>query len=240
MEQDAGIKKVQDAAYEIMKEVINICRTEKLQCFLVEGSMLGAVRHQGFIPWDDDIDMAMPRKDFERFFHDSCQRLPEYMYVQYYENYGKKDITFPRSPRVCDSRHKIQVHIYEDSEVIDPYIDIFVLDGMPKGKICQKLHYVHLYMLYIFYKFVTAERIGTHIKRNRMASIGICVAKGLHLGKIFNAQNAFRRLDQALKNIHTIIRIPWLCSALITVKSRLFPEATTEKEDRCRSGIQRF
>lgn len=194
-----NIKEIQNASLEILKEVIKVCRSEKLNYFLVEGSMLGAVRHKGFIPWDDDIDIAMPREDYEQFVHESYKKLPGYMYIQYYENYDKKDATFPRSPRVCDKRHMIQIHIYDNLEKINSFIDIFVLDGMPEGKVHQRLHYIHLFVLYVFYKFVTAERIGTHIKRSRIAVIGISIAKHLHLGKIFNARDVFEHLDRTLK-----------------------------------------
>ena len=52
---------------EILKEFQQICNNNGLRYFVVAGSMLGAVRHHGFIPWDDDIDVAMPRTDYDRF-----------------------------------------------------------------------------------------------------------------------------------------------------------------------------
>ena len=52
---------------EIALEVVKICREQGLKCSLYGGSVLGAVRHNGFIPWDHDIDMCMPRKDYDKF-----------------------------------------------------------------------------------------------------------------------------------------------------------------------------
>ena len=59
--------KVHEASLEILKEIDRICRKYKIQYMLDSGSLLGAVRHQGFIPWDDDADVAFTRKNYEAF-----------------------------------------------------------------------------------------------------------------------------------------------------------------------------
>lgn len=64
---DELLHKLQDVLLEIMDEFVRICEENKLQYFLVYGTAIGAVRHHGFIPWDDDMDVAMPREDFEKF-----------------------------------------------------------------------------------------------------------------------------------------------------------------------------
>lgn len=61
----------------MLDEVDRICKTHRLQYFLVHGSLLGAVRHKGFIPWDDDLDIAMPRADYDRFVELAARELPE-------------------------------------------------------------------------------------------------------------------------------------------------------------------
>ena len=58
---------VHDRMLQIATEVDRICREQGLKCSLYGGSIIGAVRHNGFIPWDHDIDMCMPRKDYDRF-----------------------------------------------------------------------------------------------------------------------------------------------------------------------------
>ncbi len=57
---------IQQGCFEIFKEFDLFCRIHNLRYYLLGGTMLGAIRHKGFIPWDDDIDVGMPRKDYEK------------------------------------------------------------------------------------------------------------------------------------------------------------------------------
>ena len=73
------LRKVQLTQLEIAKEIKRVCEENDIRYFLADGSFLGAVRHQGFIPWDDDMDFGMMRSDYERFCRIAPQKLkPEY------------------------------------------------------------------------------------------------------------------------------------------------------------------
>jgi len=67
---------------ELLKSFIDCCNRLNLGYYLLGGSMLGAVRHKGFIPWDDDIDVAMKREDYEVFLRNAQKILPDYYFVQ--------------------------------------------------------------------------------------------------------------------------------------------------------------
>ena len=61
------LKKIHEVELEILKDFMDICDRHDLTYFGIAGTGIGALRHQGFIPWDDDIDVALPRDDFEKF-----------------------------------------------------------------------------------------------------------------------------------------------------------------------------
>ena len=65
------VKEIQKVSYEILLEIDRICKKNDIAYMLVAGTALGAIRHKGFIPWDDDIDVGMIRSDYEKFI-DLC------------------------------------------------------------------------------------------------------------------------------------------------------------------------
>lgn len=74
---DITLHKVQRLELEILKDFMSVCDEYDLKYFGLAGTGIGAIRHQGFIPWDDDIDIALPRKDFDRFLELVQQKFPE-------------------------------------------------------------------------------------------------------------------------------------------------------------------
>ena len=120
---------LQKVEYEILKVFIDICDKLDLQYFLVCGSALGAAKYKGFIPWDDDMDVALPRSDYEIFCQKAQAMLPEYLFLQnsntdkYYPLIFSKirhiGTTFIEKPYAkTNMNHGI-------------YIDVFPLDGYP-------------------------------------------------------------------------------------------------------------
>ena len=78
------LKKLQKTEIKILNEFVRICKKNNLSYVLLGGSLLGAIRHDGFIPWDDDIDVAMPRKDYDKFIKCYYKELKEEFVLDYY------------------------------------------------------------------------------------------------------------------------------------------------------------
>lgn len=76
------LEKLQNTQIEILKEIVRICEKHQLRYFLIYGTLLGAIRHNGFIPWDDDLDIGMPREDYEKFKEIAKEELSDSYFLQ--------------------------------------------------------------------------------------------------------------------------------------------------------------
>ncbi len=127
---------LQKTELEILSEFIKICDMLDLPYFAVCGTALGAARHGGFIPWDDDVDVAMPREAYQRFISEAPKLLPKHLFLQNY-------LSEPKFPMLYSKLRNSQTTYIEKSAAHLPinhgvYIDIFPLDGYPKDKEEQK------------------------------------------------------------------------------------------------------
>lgn len=119
-------KKLQKYELEILKKFHEICESNNLKYILDYGTLLGAIRHEGFIPWDDDIDVAMQRKDFVKFEQIASKVLPENMFLQTHKTDKNYYVPLPKI-RLIDDNYKEKSLEHFDI-VHGPWIDIFVYD----------------------------------------------------------------------------------------------------------------
>lgn len=103
MYKELDLKSLQFNLLQMMQKINEICCQEKIKYFMLGGTFIGAVRHKGFIPWDDDIDIAMDRKNYEKFLSIIEKKLPSNMELVYY---NKKE-TNVHWIKIIDKRFRI-------------------------------------------------------------------------------------------------------------------------------------
>lgn len=133
------LKEMQQIQLECLIEFDRICRNHKLNYSLDGGTLLGAVRHKGFIPWDDDIDVIMLRKDYEKFFLICKNELDsERFFLQEHRTDPYYNVGYPRIRRNSTIyRRAGHEHMKYHGGV---FIDLFVLDNVPNNRILRVIH----------------------------------------------------------------------------------------------------
>ena len=194
------LRELQIVELKILKEVVRMCEKHSLEYFAIDGTLLGAVRHGGFIPWDDDVDIGLPRDSFERFVELAPKELPSSMSINYFKYHEDDDKELSYGVRVYCNDLKIIQHVTENSQPHDVNIDIMQLDGMPKGKLKNKLHQYHLLGLKALAKMTQPETIGTHLQnRPAIDRVLIFLAKHCNPFRKMNTKKMYLRLDRCLK-----------------------------------------
>lgn len=126
---DEELKRVQGELLIIAKEIKRVCKKNGINYFLVGGTLIGAVRHKGFIPWDDDLDMGMLREDFEKFLKIAPEELGEGFFLQ----------TWDTDPEYGHAFAKVRMNGTVYREKADSakkthqgfFVDIFPYDNIP-------------------------------------------------------------------------------------------------------------
>ena len=128
---EISIEELKDMQIDMLEKIHVFCIKNDIRYFISYGSLIGAIRHKGYIPWDDDIDISMPRPDFEKFIHLFNGAYPELEVIapelnwKFFESYAN----------VYDNR----TILIEDNNLhngvdIGIKIDIFPIDGVPSDK----------------------------------------------------------------------------------------------------------
>ncbi len=120
------LKELQGESLKILRDVHAFCVQNDIRYSLYGGTLIGAIRHKGFIPWDDDIDIIMPRPDFERF----CHIYESTRYCLISNNIDKR--CYMAMGRVCDKQKTVMKSMLPwCNNEVGCWIDIFPADGLP-------------------------------------------------------------------------------------------------------------
>ena len=185
----------------ILKKVLRIVEEHHLDYYVLGGTLLGAVRHKGFIPWDDDIDIGIPRPDYEKFllfaekelsgpFHLYSYKTGKQRSDTYFSKVVNEDITITRMSGGSEKKYPI-------------WVDIFPLDGVPEGKLQFFIWKNKGILLSKLFTLTQASRQYNDSltsgqfdsKKERF----ICILTKLHITHLLNEETLWTKLDQELK-----------------------------------------
>lgn len=131
---DADLEQLHQVLLGMLLDVAQVCEQLGISFFLGEGTLIGAIRHQGFIPWDDDLDLYMLRADYERFLHLAPSKLGARYRVQHpttVQNYWSSFLKV----RLVDGPQRFeQAHIAHLTADNGPLIDIFPVEYVPRSR----------------------------------------------------------------------------------------------------------
>ena len=132
----SDIEIIQSKIIELLRLFIDVCENNDLTYYALGGTLLGAVRHKGFIPWDDDIDLGMPRADYELFKQIANERFNgKYQFLSEDTPGYRKAFSVIR-----DTSTRIMMNYSNVEQEESLWIDIFPIDGLPSKGIKKKIH----------------------------------------------------------------------------------------------------
>lgn len=202
------LKALQNLELEILKEIDTICRTNDIKYFLVGGSLLGAIRHHGFIPWDDDLDIGMLREDFEKFRVVCPQNLSSKYTYQSYRTDSQSHYVFDK----IRQKNTFFATTFSHQFPIDNgvFVDILVYDKTSMHTCIQKLHIrlIKILKQVISVRWYNKPRNGIHYIASKiflpfMRLIPFQIYHGIYekLIRVFNRSNSDYYIDSVGMNL---------------------------------------
>lgn len=130
---DSERRRIQSHLIKMYMEIERVCTRHNLRMMVTYGCAIGALRHKGFIPWDDDLDLHMPREDYDKFINEYAEELPA-GYKIYSPN--SKNGPIYRFAKVVDTNTRLLSPGAKDEEKNGIFVDIFPLENASTRRIC--------------------------------------------------------------------------------------------------------
>ena len=186
---------LQKKEFEMLCLVVDICNQLDLEYYLVCGSALGAVKYNGFIPWDDDVDVALPRKDYELFLSKASSMLPSWCFVQNY----RTDPKFPLlGTKLRNSETTFIEFMCTELDINHGvFIDVFPLDGYNYSKKNQSL------LSKKRHTFDAARRVNLTYRRFSLS--GMRPVRGLYYYAMNRLFGLYGDTSKAVKNFDDFV-----------------------------------
>ncbi len=182
----------------ILQEFVRICEKYNLRYYIIGGTLLGAIRNGGFIPWDDDVDVAMPRPDYEKFLNIAADVCTAPYSLSTFEIDETNHYPWAR---MTSSRMKLVNHMAAIPRIEPAWIDLIPLDGMPDGAIARVVHKARLSFWWNLNQIVQFDRlVDQKRKRGFLGRLAIRIASCFKwMSSFVEYKTCLRKLNATLK-----------------------------------------
>ena len=197
---ELSLRDIQSVSLNILKYAHELCEKNEIRYWLIYGTLLGAVRHKGFIPWDDDIDIAMTRDDYNLFLEVLKQDAKKENNPFYLDHFTTS-VDYPYYIlRICDSRYKL---VFENTKHISGiFIDVYPFDDtginvrywknrLKKTQFLKKLMLLSTYRHWLYGDSVFHKILNLPLMfYSRIMGIAFFMERIDYKSKIFNGTNS--------------------------------------------------
>lgn len=194
------INKIQHACIEVLYEIDRICNENHIPYNVCGGTLIGAIREKGFIPWDDDIDIMMPREGYDKFITIAPKLLKNEFSLSYYK-FDDGDKVFRMAARVLDLRTGVIQEWSKNKQKTYAGVDILPIDGMPSSLLRQNLRYYHYIILRFLIKASNFDDVVNLYRSGRpfYEELLIRTLKHIKLSKIIDSKKLMDKTEKLLR-----------------------------------------
>jgi len=181
---------------KILERIDYICRKYDIKYSLDAGTLLGAVRHAGFIPWDDDADIVFTRDNFNKFAKAAKKELPSNMELLMPDNIKGGTVFYDFTPRILyldsKSRNEDEMMKYYDGKINHLWVDLFIIDEISEKPILKSMT---ILKMKIIYAMAMGHRYKLDFgKYSIIHKIIICIVAGF--GKLIPMKKLFKMQEK--------------------------------------------
>lgn len=193
-----SLRELQLEEKKILDKTVSVINKLGLRYYIGYGTLLGAVRHKGFIPWDDDLDILMPRPDYERFIASAAPMLGEELVLMTYKS---ERAEIGHIARIVNKNVRYYSRAGGKIRKSNVVIDIQIIDGAPDNIYAWKWHFFKLTFLNTLVRFSITLDTGVDPQKKYplIKRAGIWLNKRFRLGKYISAKKVWRSIETLRK-----------------------------------------